>query len=137
MAAEGNRIMTEPELNPDIVQAVIDKTHEFQSRDEIIMSEVPESADEDWALQMQSDYSGDPYYQELKGLIEDLEPDQQTTLVAMMWLGRGDYSVDEWEEALEYAGEAWNEHTADYLIGTPLLSDYLADALEQFENRED
>ena len=59
------------------------------------------------------------------------------TLVALMWVGRGDYLLGEWEEALEYAEEAWTEHTAEYLIGTPLLADYLAEALQQFETEAD
>ena len=129
--------MPEFELNPDIVRSIIDKMHQFQSRDQIMLSEVPETASENWSRQMETDYSGDPYYAELKYIIEDLEPDQQVALVALMWVGRGNYSIGEWDRAREEAEEAWTEYTADYLIGTPLLSDYLADALDQFETWED
>ena len=68
---------------------------------------------------------------ELKATIDDLEPDQQMSLVGLMWLGRGDYEAAEWERALSDARERWTARTADYLIGTPLLADYLADGLEQ------
>ncbi len=37
--------------------------------------------------------------------IEDLEPDQQAELVALMWIGRGDMEPEEWEEALALAAE--------------------------------
>jgi hypothetical protein len=130
----------ELELSREIISGLIDKAHEFNERDDVTRLEdesEPEIGDDDWAGQMASRYSTDPYYLELKGTIEELEPDQQITLVTLMWIGRGDYSLDEWDEALEHARESWNDHTADYLIGTPLLSDYLTEALEQVDSGED
>ncbi len=129
--------MVELELNRDTVEFIIDKAQQFHSRDDVSFSDEPESATEDWAEQVTADYGADPYYQELKTTIEDLEPDQQVSLVSLMWLGRGDYSLDEWEDALRHAEDSWNDHTADYLIGTSLLADYLAEGLEQFESEED
>ena len=67
----------------------------------------------------------------MKSTIEDLEPDQQVQLVALMWLGRGTFSTEEWEDALQEAGDSWNENTANYLIGTPLLANYLEEGLVQ------
>jgi hypothetical protein len=128
--------MPEFELNRDIVRFLIDKAHEFHARDDVTFSEEPEVADEYWSSQVESDFGGDPYYQELKTTIDDLEPDQQISLVALMWVGRGDFSITEWTEAVENAEESWTDHTADYLIGTALLADYLAEGLEQFETAE-
>jgi hypothetical protein len=125
--------MTEIELNRDTVQFIIDKAHEFHARDDVTFPEEPEVADEFWSGQVTADFGGDPFYQELKTTIDDLEPDQQISLVALMWLGRGDFSITEWSEALQNATESWNDHTADYLIGTSLLADYLSEALQQFE----
>lgn len=103
-------------VNPDTVRFIIDKAQEFQ------MLGQGDDAPED---------GGDPAYAELKATIDDLEPDQQIDLVGLMWLGRGDYAAAEWERALSDARDRWNPRTADYLIGTPLLADYLADGLEQ------
>lgn len=125
--------MTELELNRDTVQVIIDMAHEFHARDDVSFDEDPEVADEYWSTQVTADFGGDPYYQSLKSAINDLEPDQQVSLVALMWLGRGDFSLDEWSEALQNAAESWNAHTADYLIGTSLLADYLAEGRQQFE----
>ena len=105
--------MQELELNRDTVQFVIDKAHEFHTRDDVEFDDEPEIASEDWSLQLAADFSGDPYYQELKSTIEDLEPDQQIMLVALMWLGRGDFSLEEWRDALQHAENSWNDHTAD------------------------
>lgn len=125
--------MPELELNRDTVQFIIDAAHEFHTQDDVSFAEEPDVANEDWSRQVAADYGGDSYYQELKSTIDDLEPDQQIMLVALMWLGRGDYSIEDWSEALEHAADSWNDHTADYLIGTALLADYLAEGLEQFD----
>ena len=127
------------DLNPEIVQFVIDKVHEFHSREDVTFPDEDEvdALNEDWAEQFSTDFAGDPYYQELTTTIEDLEPDQQMTLVALMWVGRGDYLLEEWDEALSFAEETWTNHTASYLVGTPLLADYLAEGLQQFETDGD
>lgn len=103
--------------NPETVQFIIDKAHQFQMQQDGI--------DDD------PDEGGDPSDAEIRTTIDDLEPDQQVELVALMWLGRGDYDIDDWDDALANAGDSWNERTAEYLIGTPLLADYLTAGLEQ------
>jgi hypothetical protein len=57
-----------------------------------------------------------------------------------MWLGRGDYDAESWPEALRQAGDTTNANLTDYLVGTPLLADYLEEgasalglSLEDFE----
>jgi len=129
--------MPELDLNRDTVQFIIDTAHEFHTQDDVTFEDEPDTASEYWSRQVAAGYGGDPFYQELKSTIDDLEPDQQIRLVALMWLGRGDFSVDDWSEALQRAEESWNEHTADYLIGTALLGDYLEDGLDQFDSAED
>ena len=119
------------DLNPDTVQFIIDKAREFHVKEEVTIPEEPLSPSDDWARQVLADHADDPAYQELKSTIDDLEPDQQVTLVALMWLGRGDYSADEWDAALEAAQESWTERAADYLLGTPLLADFLSEALDE------
>jgi hypothetical protein len=121
------------ELNPEIVQFIIDKAQQFQVKDEVILPDDAAGQSDDWAQQMLAAHGDDPVFQELKSAIEDLEPDQQVSLVALMWVGRGDYTVEEWSNAIEHAQDSWNERTAEYLIGTPLLADYLAEGLEQME----
>ncbi len=125
--------MAELELNRETVHGLIDMAHEFHARDDVFFTEEPEVADEYWSSQVTAEFEQDPYYQELKTTIEDLEPDQQISLVALVWLGRGDFALEEWPDALGTAAERWNAHTADYLIGTSLLADYLAEGLQLFD----
>ena len=69
---------------------------------------------------------------ELSGFIRGLNVDEQIDLVALMWLGRGDGDLDNWRELRSEAARVHNNRTASYLIGTPMLADYLEEALSQF-----
>ena len=117
------------DLNPETVLFVIDKAHQFHSKEAAVVVEDGNSTS-DWSQNILANSSDDPTYLELKTIIEDLEPDQQVTLVALMWTGRGDFEIGEWAEALAAAGDAWNERSAEYLIGTLMLSDYLTGGLD-------
>jgi ferredoxin-NADP reductase len=69
---------------------------------------------------------------ELSGFIQNLNVDEQIDLVALMWLGRGDGDLDNWRDLHSEASRAHNNRTASYLIETPMLADYLEEALSQF-----
>ena len=69
---------------------------------------------------------------ELSGFIRDLNMDEQIDLVALMWLGRGDGDLGGWRDLRSEAERAHNNRTGSYLIGTPMLADYLEEALSQF-----
>lgn len=73
----------------------------------------------------------DPSIIELSRAIESLNVDQKAELIALMWLGRDDFEVEEWEAAVTRARELDSRHTAAYLTGTPLLGDYLEEGLAQ------
>ncbi len=119
------------DVNPETVCFILDRAHEFHAKEEVVLPEEVFGPSDDWALQVLANHGQDLTYQELKTRIEDLEPDQQVCLVALTWLGRGDYDVEQWESALEDAQESWTPRTADYLIATPFLADYLAEGLSQ------
>lgn len=58
--------------------------------------------------------------------------DEQIDLVALAWLGRGDGALDDWADLRAEAARAHNNRTAAYLLGMPLLGDYLEEGLSQF-----
>jgi hypothetical protein len=74
---------------------------------------------------------------ELVGEIDDLEPDQQAELVALMWVGRGDMEPEEWEEALELAAERSNGSSAEYLLSHPHVADYWDEGLDRLFDGSD
>ena len=67
----------------------------------------------------------DPTRRELVAAIRGLDVEQRVDLIALMWLGRGDGDVADWAELRELALQRHNRHDAEYLVGTPLLADYL------------
>jgi len=121
--------MSSIELNPEIAYSIIDRVKKFYAG-----SDVDRDATVDPAA-FEDGYSHepltDPSFSELETGIDDLEPDQQVSLVALMWMGRGDFDGSQWAEAYELAKERWNKRTVDYLTSTPLLADYLEEALNQ------
>lgn len=120
-------------LNPDTVCRLIGLAHEFHAQEAVVIPEVPDSPSGDWATQMLADHVGDTTFQEFKSIIDDLDPDQQQQVVALLWLGRGDYALEEWDDALQEASDQWNENTAEYLIAHPLLADFLDEGLHIHE----
>ena len=71
------------------------------------------------------DTPDNPTEQELRDAIDGLGLPERQELLALMWLGRGDYDADSWPEALREAVETTIANVTDYLVGTPLLGDYL------------
>jgi len=67
---------------------------------------------------------------ELREFIESLNDDEKASLVAVMWIGRDTFTADDLEEAMQTAKDEATTPTADYLLGIPLLSDYLESGLE-------
>ncbi len=86
------------------------------------------------------DTPDNPTEQELRDAIDGLGVPERQELLALMWLGRGDYDADSWPDALREAAESTIASVTDYLVGTPLLGDYLEEgasalglSLEDFE----
>ena len=117
------------DLSPEIVCMIIARAREFHAKEDVVIPEEPDSPSGDWARQVLADHEDDLSLQEVIETINGLEPDQQVNLVALMWIGRGDYDAGEWEEVLEQAREMWTTHTAQYLMARPLVADYLEEGL--------
>lgn len=67
---------------------------------------------------------------ELRELIADLNVDEAADLVALMWVGRGDYDAGEWAEALAEAKRRTDIRPVRYLMNRPMLGEWLEEGLE-------
>ena len=67
---------------------------------------------------------------ELRAFIDRLSEDEQVSLVALMWVGRDSFGAEDLGEALATARQEATTPTADYLLGTPHLSDHLENGLD-------
>jgi hypothetical protein len=69
---------------------------------------------------------------ELVSAISDLNDDEQADLVALILIGRGDFTLAQWREAREAANDVGRAHIPDMIVGIPLVSDYLEEGLSLF-----
>ena len=120
------------DINPDTVCRLIQLAREFHAQVDVVIPETEGNPSGDWAAQTLANHADDMTFQEFRSIVRDLEPDQQQQVVALLWTGRGDYSEDEWEDALEQARYDWTPYTAEYLIVHPLLANYLEEGLDIF-----
>ena len=111
---------------------IIIKAREFDVKVESEESEwgASNSAD-DGMREVLEDGGDDATEEELAGVIDSLDAEEQVNLVALAWLGRGDDTKEGWDDLLQQAWDAHNEHTSGYLLGMPLLADYLEGGLAE------
>ena len=117
------------DISSDIVCQIIGRAREFHAKEQNVLADDASNPTDD-SLRLLADSGDDLVFQEVKQVIDDLEEAQQANLVALMWIGRGDFGAEEWDDALDQARQSWTEHTAEYLLATPLVADYLEDGLQ-------
>jgi hypothetical protein len=66
----------------------------------------------------------------LHAFIDGLNDDEKAHLVALAWVGRGAFDVNDYATAVETAFAEATVPTADYLMGMPHLSENLEQGLE-------
>ena len=67
---------------------------------------------------------------ELRGVIDRLGVDEQAALVAVMWIGRGAFEAEEWQEAVNTAAAEASTPCVDYVLGTPHFTDHIEAGME-------
>lgn len=115
------------DIAPEKVGHVIVRARELDAKVEA-WDEAGDDADAESILESRG---GDATEAELREFIADLNEDERISLVALMWIGRGTYEADELEDAKSTARSEAVNRTEDYLLGVPLLADYLEDGLDK------
>lgn len=111
---------------------IIVKAREFDVKDVNTSLESGSNATDDGMIGVLEDRSDDPVQQELTAFISALTEDERIDLVALTWLGRDDSTAEDWPSVREEAARAqasYGRRTASYLLGIPLLADYLEEGL--------
>jgi len=123
------------QINPLLVCNLILKARAFHAREEADIQEDASNPTDDTittALAVDNEESErDPLYNELKCLIEDLDPDQKAELVALVWVGREDYVAEDWYAALDEARRSAIPFTTEYLLSKPQVAEFLEDGLNK------
>ncbi|MBV8979024.1 MAG: DUF3775 domain-containing protein [Alphaproteobacteria bacterium] len=125
--------MPELAISPEKVRLIIVKARQFDVKEaDSDPDEGSNPADDGMADVLEDKPDEDPVRQELVSFIDALDEEEQASLVALAWLGRGTFDLDEWSEALDTARTEHGSRSAQYLLGLPLLGDYLAEGLDAF-----
>lgn len=117
-------------LSAEKVGFIIAKAREFDVKVDPVAPDPGFNPADDAEMDVLEDFAADPTYDELISAIRELNRDEQIELVALAWVGRGSFTPEQWVEAVAEARDAHNNHTAEYLTGIPLLSNYLEEGLE-------
>jgi hypothetical protein len=119
-------------ISTEKVCFIIIKAREYDVKDVVTEPDPGSDAADDGMIEVLEDHRDDPVAQEIRGLIRAMTEDEQIDLVTLTWLGRGDGTIEEWDDLRGEAERAHNNRTASYLLGIPLLPDYLEEGLAQF-----
>jgi hypothetical protein len=124
---------TAPDLSisPEKVCFLIVKARVFDAKDVVTGTGDSSNASDDAMTSVLESRGDDPVIEEIARFIAALNEDEQVDLVTLVWLGRGDGSVADWADLRAEASRAHNRRTAQYLLGIPLLADYLEEGLTQ------
>ena len=141
MAKRSSQTIVSPEDRPNLsirleqVCFIILKVREFDAKDAAVMPDAASNASDDQMYSVLEDRADDPVEEELTAFIDAMSDDAQIDLVALVWLGRDDNTLADWPAVREEAARAHTHRsggTASYLLGDPLVSDYLEEALSMF-----
>lgn len=114
------------DISPRKVARVILRARELGAK--VARWDTPgDDADSDTILESRP---SDGTYSEVHTYIADMNSDEQASLVAIAWIGRETFDPAELEEAIATAKSERTIPTEDYLLGMPLLSDYLEAGLD-------
>jgi hypothetical protein len=119
-------------ISPEKVCYIILKAREYDAKDEVTDPDDGSNPSDDNMISVLEHHGDDPVLEELTSFIASLSEDEQVDLVTLAWLGRDDNTVEDWDALREEAARAHSTRAtqaAEYLLGMPLLSDYLEEGL--------
>ncbi len=116
------------EISTDKVGFIIVKAREMAAK--VAAWDEGPTSDHD-AESILEDFSDDATQAELREFIRDLNEDEQASLVALAWIGRGSFGPEELDEAIATERAERTNRTDEYLLGMPLLPDYLEEGLDR------
>jgi hypothetical protein len=124
--------MPELAISADKVGFLIEKMREFDVKGADSDPDSGSNGADDNMIDVLEDNGDDAVVREITGFINAMTEDEQIDLVALMRLGRGDGTIEDWAELRREAADGHDGRTAGYLLGEPLVSDYLAEGLDGF-----
>src|SRR4051794_29173137 len=119
-------------ISTESVAFLIVKAREFGVKEANSDPDSGSNPTDDRMIDVLEDNGSDPVASEIVGFFNGLSEEEQIDVVALMRLGRGDATIEEWGDLRREVVDARDQRTARYLLAEPLLGDYLADGLAAF-----
>lgn len=119
-------------ISSEKVCFLIVKAREFDVQDVDTELEEGSNPTDDGQIDVLEESGDNPVAQELRTFIAEMGEEEKADLIGLLRLGRGDGEMEEWQAMRD---EGYREHhgrIAAYLMGEPLLGDYLEEGLSQF-----
>ena len=101
------------------------KAREFDAKVDPVELDPGSNPTDDDERAVLEDFPSDRTEAELRDALRSLNEDEAIDIIALRWVGRGDYSREEWAEARRLAVERHRGDSAGYLMGNPTLADDL------------
>ena len=117
-------------ISLETVATVVDLARTMQGKEETDADQVTEDANSEAALLQET--PDDMTDAALRLFINELNEDEQAALIALSWIGRGDYGSEDWDEARSLAAERNESDAASYLLDMEMLGDLLAEGVASF-----
>ncbi len=118
-------------VNLEKVCFIIVKAREFDAKVDPVEPDPGSNPADDGERAILEDYANDPTLEELRSAIDLLDDEEMIDLIALAWVGRGDFARSEWPSARSLAQERHRQHSAAYLVGMPTLGDLLEEGLAE------
>ncbi len=116
---------TELDISQDKLCFLVVKAREFDVKTDVVEPDPGSNGTDSGMREVLEDYEDDATLSELHGAIAALNADEAADVLALVYLGRGDFGAEDWPEARRLARERNRTGLANYLTGIPLLADYL------------
>lgn len=117
------------DIDPAAVEFIIFKARAFSGKVPPVEPDPGSNPGDDDERGIIEDYPSDQTETELRDAIEQISEDAAIDLLAIYWLGRGDFAPDEWQDARTLAIERARADISSYLMGDPELGDFLEEGL--------
>lgn len=114
-------------ISLEVVATLVDHARAVQGTDVVDLDAEAESDPDTGEAEDEFDEDS------LRAAILALNEDEQAALIALALVGRGDFTAEEWDEAIAQAGERDNgEDAAEVLLGMDNFGDLLAEGVAAF-----
>jgi len=124
--------MPELTISAPQVEFLIAKAREFDVKEGATDPDEGSNGTDDGMIDVLADQGNDPVAWEIASFVKALSDDEQIDLVALLRLGRGDVTPEEWRNLRAEVTRNYNRRTTvRYLLGQPMLGDFLAEGLDE------